>query len=306
MKKKIKFILEIFIYIIIFVFIFNKLTLLFVRKGDGYGTDVLNFYKQEKNSIDVLFLGSSHAYTAFNPEIIKEQTNLNSYIFATTEQSMLITYHYLKEALKYQNPKQIILEVHMMVYQKKNNVEGRNRAAIDKMRFSLNKIELIKASIKKEDRLSYYFNIAKYHSRYKELTEIDFNTVFNGYTIDNKGYKSLPHNGYMFDVTKIEHSNVEGELNNKEEDYLYKIMNLCKKNNIKLIFVKTPALYNEKYYENLNSTKRIANDNNILFVNYIENIDKLNLDYELDFFDDGHLSWSGSNKVTLDFVKYLK
>jgi len=73
MKK----VIIVIVTILLFILIFDKLSLLFVRKGNGYGTDVLNFYKQEKNSIDILFLGSSHAYSSFNPYLIKEKTGLN-------------------------------------------------------------------------------------------------------------------------------------------------------------------------------------------------------------------------------------
>lgn len=54
MKKEIKQILIIIIILLISTVIFNKLTILLVRKGNGYGSDVLNFYKQPKNSLDVV------------------------------------------------------------------------------------------------------------------------------------------------------------------------------------------------------------------------------------------------------------
>lgn len=54
-----------------------------------------------------------------------------------------------------------------------------NRDAIDKMKFSTNKIDVIKNSVEnKDDRASYYLNIIKYHSRYKELNKIDIKTAF--------------------------------------------------------------------------------------------------------------------------------
>ena len=38
------------------------------------------FYSLPSNKIDILFLGSSHAYRGFNPEIIDSMTHLNSFI----------------------------------------------------------------------------------------------------------------------------------------------------------------------------------------------------------------------------------
>ena len=148
MNYKVKIILKSIIFILIFLLLLHMLSILLVRKGNGYGTDVFDFYKQDKNSIDILYLGSSHAYSSFNPYLIEEETKLNGYVFATQQQPLWITYHYLKEALKYQKPKYIVLEVHMAVVQKNDYAEEQvNRDAIDKMRLSKNKLEVIGRSL---------------------------------------------------------------------------------------------------------------------------------------------------------------
>lgn len=58
MKKETKKNLIIIMVLITSIITFNRLSILLVRKGNGYGTDVLNFYKQPKNSIDLIVLGS--------------------------------------------------------------------------------------------------------------------------------------------------------------------------------------------------------------------------------------------------------
>ena len=60
------------------------------------------FYQLEKNSVDVLFLGSSHAVTAFDPCVLYENWGLTSYNLGSEQQSLLISYYWLKEALRYQ------------------------------------------------------------------------------------------------------------------------------------------------------------------------------------------------------------
>ncbi len=185
MKKETKKILIIIVILIISMIAFNRLSILLVRKGNGYGSDVLNFYKQPRDTIDMIVLGSSHAYTSLNPYLIESKTNLKTYDFCTQQQPLWITYYYLKEALKYQHPKYIVLEAHMAVVGNNDYAEEQvNRDAIDKMKFSTNKIDVIKNSVEnKDDRVSYYLNIIKYHSRYKELNKIDIKTAFLGYLI---------------------------------------------------------------------------------------------------------------------------
>lgn len=292
------------ITIVLFILIFNTLTLLLVRKGNGYGTDVLNFYKQEKNSIDILFLGSSHSYSSFNPYLIEEKTGLSGYNFCTQQQPIWITYYYLKEALKYQSPKYIVLDVHMAIAQNNDFAEESvNRDAIDKMKFSLNKFNAINKSVETSDeRVSYYFNIIKYHSRYKTLSSIDFKTAFCNYTVDNKGYIALPKSNYTFENTPINSSEIQN-ITNKNEEYLIKIINLAKKENIKLILVKTPAKYSLEEFKKLNYINKLAQEHKITFINYIKDIDSINLNYNSDFYDSGHLNSSGSEKFTNKFIE---
>ena len=42
-----------------------------------------------------------------------------------------------------------------------------------------------------------------------------------------------------------------------------------------------------------------------MFLNYIENINDLNLEYDKDFYDGGHLNENGSNKFSIEFSKIL-
>ena len=49
MKKETKKILIIILILIISMITFNRLSILLVRKGNGYGSDVLNFYKHCEN-----------------------------------------------------------------------------------------------------------------------------------------------------------------------------------------------------------------------------------------------------------------
>lgn len=301
MKK----IINIILIIILSLFVYNRLSLLFIRKGNGYGTDVLDFYKQEKNSINVIGLGSSHTYTSLNPDIFYEKAKLKLYDFATQQQPTWITYHYLVEALKYQNPKYVILDVHMPTVENYNFAsDSVNRDALDKMRMSQNKISAINTSVEKiTNRYSYYANIIKYHTRYKELTKNDFATAFLGKTVDNSGYIGLAHENYTFTDNVL--TNNIYKINEKSEIYLKKIIDLCKKNNINLIMIKTPCSYDTITIGKLNYIEQIAKENNILFLNYIKNIDTLNLDYAKDFYDSGHLSITGSQKITNDILNII-
>lgn len=295
------------IFITIFLFLLNICTNILVLKGNTYGSDVISFYNQKKNSLDIVFFGSSHSYTTFSPDIIENATGLKSYNFATQQQPIYITYHYMLETLKTQKPKYFVLETKMLAVDDEFATEGVTRDAVDKMRTSINKINTINLSVKeKEDRVSYYLNIIKYHTRYNELTKTDIKTGLTQKGIDNKGFKNLESNN---DITinneKILEITEKENISNKNFKYLKKMIKLAKENNIELILVKSPCQLTEQDQKKYNWIEDYAKKNEIYYVNYNTQTEQLNLKRG-DYYDIGHLSYEGAKKVTLDFLKYLE
>ena len=56
-----------------------------------------NFYNMERDSVDVLILGTSHAATGFNPQDLYDAQKLRSYNLASTAQPVWISYYWLKD-----------------------------------------------------------------------------------------------------------------------------------------------------------------------------------------------------------------
>jgi CO dehydrogenase nickel-insertion accessory protein CooC1 len=94
------------------------------------------------------------------------------------------------------------------------------------------------------------------------------------------------------------------DISSKNLQYLEKIMQLAVDNNIQLILVKSPCQLTEKEQKNYNWLEEYAKDKDIMFINYNEKIEELDLEYG-DFYDNGHLSGTGAKKVSEDFSKYL-
>ena len=174
-----KFLMKSIIFFIIFTLIFvyssNILRSKQLSKPWDFTMTTSGFYNEKRNTLDVLAFGSSHAYASINPIEIWDKTGLQSYVLATSNQPIWITYYYMKEALKFQKPKVMILDVHMIVdYDKEYGTEAMNYTALNEMKFSKNKVDAIRASAPKKDRVYYYFDLFKYHSRWKDLSKDDF------------------------------------------------------------------------------------------------------------------------------------
>ena len=149
------------IFLTIFIILLHVCSNIFELKGNGFGSDVISFYNLKKNSLDIIFFGSSHSYASFYPDVIEEETNLKSYNFATQQQPIYITYHYMIEALKSQRPKYFVLETLMTSIDDEYATEGVNRDALDKMKLSKNKIHKLAERQYRLHRNSTIFYIAK-------------------------------------------------------------------------------------------------------------------------------------------------
>ena len=68
------------------------------------------FYALEEGEAQILVVGSSHAYSTFDPEVVSRMTGKSCYILATNSQNTVQAYFNVKEALRYQRPEAVILE----------------------------------------------------------------------------------------------------------------------------------------------------------------------------------------------------
>ena len=68
------------------------------------------FYNMQRNTVDVLILGTSHAASAFNPQDFYDCAGVCSYNLSSSAQALYNSYFWLREALNYQHPKAVILD----------------------------------------------------------------------------------------------------------------------------------------------------------------------------------------------------
>ena len=60
----------------------------------------LDFYNLDKDSVDVLFLGSSHCAAAFSPVELYREYGIRSYNLGCEQQNLLVSYYWLNTNFK--------------------------------------------------------------------------------------------------------------------------------------------------------------------------------------------------------------
>ncbi|MDO4556096.1 MAG: hypothetical protein Q4B70_13250, partial [Lachnospiraceae bacterium] len=272
------------------------------------GTRTEDFYKQEKNSMDAMFFGSSFIYYSISPLPIWDNYGITSYSFGNPGQRIWTSYYYMEEAFKYQSPKVVFYEVGTS-YVEEQAKEEWNRQNIDYLPFSLTKWNAIKAIRKgtKETTASYLLPGLRYHDRWSELTENDFDrNLDTGYygkgslmRFGAKPAKSADIKNWMTDTGE----NLTFPKEN--ESYLDKMKALCEKNGAELVLLRLPNVY---WTQNLhNMIQEVADEKELTFIDYNMIPDEYGLDWKTDTTDKGdHMNVVGNEKVSNYLGQYMK
>lgn len=181
MGKHAKFILRAAIVVVLLTAVASGLINVVKYKAYDYNGEETsrfpNFYKLPKNSLDVLFLGTSHVREAFIPQKLYDNYGITSYNLGSSDQPPVLSYYWLKEALKTQHPKVVVFDVSIVLSYRASLPEANVRKALDYMHLGMNKLEAFHALCKKDSQhseKSYYLPNIRYHNRWKELNEGDF------------------------------------------------------------------------------------------------------------------------------------
>ncbi len=301
MKKLVRFTA----FLLIAAVIFCSLDRLLTRKTlDGWWnitTKTHGFFNTEEDTLDVVFCGSSHAYSSFNPLLIGEETGLSCYTIATQKQPLWATYYYIKEAIERQHPSLIVMDLFAFSLTDEYADEATNYTFTDDFPFGINKLNMIKYAAAPEDRFDLLFKLTKYHTRWSELTNEDF-------SYNPKELRDYLYGYCMLTATErnIVPNNIGTALSipssDKNELWLGKIITLCKENNTNLLLVKTPMNDTSEERGYFMRAAELAEKEGVPCILYNEYFDEIGLSFETDFYDRGHLNWLGADKFSRYFA----
>lgn len=255
------------------------------------------FYAEKKNSLDIVFIGTSGTFSAFCPMEAFKNYGFTSYNFCTNIMGADTFVYALKEVLKYQKPKVIILDVYPFVIHNmvsECNSESEEyiiRYNTDGYRYSLNRMNLIRSIVPNTyNKNSFYFDILYYGLG--NLDTSQFNFASHNF---KKGYNSLPwEEGHPALITEKEKT--------LEENYdkcLNEILDYCKKIKVPVLFLYYPyGNTSEDSIEYVNYIKRKVIENDFDFLNCEDFIDEFNFDYMIDFWGESHWNIFGAEKIT--------
>ncbi len=262
-----------------------------------------DYFKKHKGDIDVVFIGSSHQFCSVSPMILRDEYDIDCFMLSTSAQTVPMSYYAAMEAIELKHPKKIVFEVSYCANDFRVVTDEMSHCFFDGMPNCKARKKALNDLIDPKDRLYYDFPISYYHERWKELSKKDY---LND-SVDELGgtfYEDVTYNPEIPVIPKAETSPMPEEM----EKYMDLLVELCKNNNVELIFYVAPfnTLYDdESLTEDLFERQRIFNyvglyaeRNKVFFYNLFYDIAGLNIDNMTDWKDRQHFNHNGQRKVT--------
>lgn len=277
-----------------------------------------SFYGLEKQSVDVLIIGSSHAFCSFDTALFEENTGKNAYILASNSQNAVQGYFNVKEALKYQKPETIILEAFSLDSNDwrgggNDDKDWKKESNIDGMRLGLVKLEAVREQYLPKNWAYALFPLARCHKNWADASQI-----YSNYAFFRSGIGEFspfrPSQSVMSDETmklyaEAEKSTSELYISESNVAYFHKLAELCRDEGIALQVVMVPMY--DAYIDSINYSSwtdkilALAESEGVEYLDcnlYYDEIGLSAQDFEDAYTSYHHLNAAGAKRVT-NFVE---
>ncbi|WP_251449425.1 hypothetical protein [Vermiculatibacterium agrestimuris] len=272
----------------------------------NYGSTWEQYLAEPRDSIDVLFLGSSYAYCDWNPGVMYGESGLTGYVMGGSEQVPAITYWYLKEALKTQSPSVVVMEASSLFFDRYRNYTQIN---LGYMPWGWNRVQAILECAEPEKKLGLFFDLYFYHDRWKELTAADVKKLIPAGADHWKGHTAVDE---VFPALEYSQEPFLNELTQSEEvlaanmaDFA-RIAALCREEGIDLIVTVNPTYsqYPQAVYDKLEA--EVTANEGVRFVDWRNGFEEIGLDVSRHLYDGGHLNQDGAKIFSAYTGRFLR
>lgn len=313
MKSIVKNIIRIIIYIVIIIITINYLFNIYRPYDNVTAYKPIEYSKQKKNSISVLFVGSSEVHNGISPMQLYRDYGFTSYDMSYSFATLKSNYYQILNSLHNQKPQLIVLDLSQ--YFIENSNEEQQHISIDYIPINDAKIKFVNDEnnqFSEAKKWSFLFPFFSYHDSWKNKK---INQYFNQKSI-KETYKETMCKGFIFlwkdkkivkfqDKNYMNESSKEINVKNSYYDYLLKIKDICEKNNIKLQLISMPSS-NSWNNSKSEAIEQLSKEFGLDFIDLNKHYDDTKIDLDYDFRDgETHLNIMGARKLTDYLGKYL-
>lgn len=280
---------------------------------------------QNAEKIDVLFLGGSHIFYGINPEITDKEWAVESFDASTVSQKPIDSYYLLQDILKNGTELSVVvLDANYISFQRLGNIYEGTFPVLQYIKSTSVKGEYAYKALKD---ISYMFDdvsvMLRYKENWKDMKKVlkniygkVFDQDYRMHRVRPKGQEEYRGKGYIYSERRLadyEYRQLPWTEKNRlpeSEAYFDRLIEECRKNDLKVILVSVPIhkeyTNREPFYRDVvKFFSEKAEEHAIPYYNFQSMYDEIGLQDE-DFIDVQHLNGKGAQKFTVFLCEMLR
>lgn len=340
-NRAIKVVAALLIFTVIFQYLFG------LRGVMKMGVEVTNvsyyqtFYDLPKNSIDGIVIGNSVAHRGWSDVTAWHESGMAVYSLATENQPLPLSKYVIEEALRTQDLKFVIIELHTIRKEQfYNPSETYFRRILDVMPLTKNKLDMVKAASKYYDKICEYnkeidktfkkveldepslkLPFLKYHSSWKSLKEDDYMDIRSELMSTYAGMHmcEICYINPLDDINLFGYTDEASGLLDYQKETITDLLDYLKKKNLQAIFVSFPSKLEKYEQKEMNETIKMIEDYDYdkfsvcnmntadVYSSANEGLNaELKIDWNTDFYGADHVNSYGNDKTTKYLMNFIK
>lgn len=270
--------------------------------SDGFNA-VDAFHSLPEDSLDVIAYGSSHCWKGIDTSKMSDEYDFSAYNYGCNWQFINTTGLFIKDSLRTQSPKVILVETFHVNYVHENeDLCGEIYYTKAIPNFDAKQAYLAQCFGNKPSRyLSYYVPLIAFHDNWENVgyyNFVDATTVQQ--FVDWRGYQG---SDAVYPAEFGDYSTFEQKpLCESARKELDSIVELCDSKGVNVIFYTAPYAGEFNYSD---AMTEYARQNNCAYLDFFQLIEEANLDGATDLQDWEHLNDSGATKIADYLGQYI-
>ncbi len=280
-----------------------------VRTNGSVKDRFAGFYAEPKDSIQVMFFGSSCVSRSIAPGYIWGEYGIKSYALSSNSQRTMAIKPLIEEALKYKSPEVLVIDTRVFLYDDAPLLEdeAHMREVTDNMVYSVNRIKAINRLTEGTDidKPAMYMDIIKYHSNIGMLFEAsELKKAFYRSKDPEKGFE--PEDDYFHNNAYDQWGEVNAiPIDPRQEEILRELIAFVKSMDIDTVFLTSVTLPEEEFEGKAAYIGDIVQKEGLGYVNLNEHYEEMGFDCMTDVSDGVHCNTFGAYKCSDYLTRYL-
>lgn len=302
-----KHIIRIGAFVLIFIMMISFVSTFFKMTDSVNIATIEGFYKEPKNSIDVMMIGASEVYADYSATTAWKEHGYTSYSLGVSGVPGSLYKSMLRESLTRQHPKLVVFEVNGFL--QKDSYYDRTaqlHSWIDNIHDESNRVQTISEVVPKDEQDNFINPLKLYHGNWKNpgkcmnsfVTRVAMKISGTSYM---KGFSSIAKSS---DCNSDKQKTLY--FTDKSRAYLTDLLEYCKKQGVeKVLFARFPHEKQIKNPEVLTQIEDLVKSYGYDFASFENDKETIGIKANDDFYNSEHLNVKGSQKFTQFVARYL-